>query len=94
MTIFATPGTAVLSGPDEVIRFRVKMEYSLAKSVRYGRSLGIMPRAASVRRVEDLLSGSDRIRTVGRVFVVVKRQERFFGVVLDPAVPFVARLPE
>ena len=72
----------------------MEMEHSLAKSVRYGGSLSIMPRATGVGRVEDLLSGSDRIRAVGRVFMVVKRQEGFFWEVLDPAVPFVARLPE
>jgi len=43
VTIFTTPGTAVFSGPDEVVRFRMEMEYSLAKGIWYRRSLGIMP---------------------------------------------------
>ena len=53
-----------------------------------------MPRSTGVGRVEDLLSGSDGVCAVWRVFVVVKCQEGFLGKVLDPAVPLVARLPQ
>ena len=94
VTIFTTPGTTILSGPNEVVRLGVEMEHSLAKGVWYSRSLSEMPRATGVCRVEELLSSSNRICAVERVFVVVKCQEGFLGVVLDPTVSFVAGLPE
>jgi len=94
MAIFTASGTTILSGPDEVVRFRVEMEYSLTKGVWYSRSLNGMPRSTSVCRVEELLARSNRVCTVGSVFVVVKRQKGVLGGVLDPTVPFVARLPE
>ena len=53
-----------------------------------------MPRSTGVCRVEELLASSDCVCAVGRVFVVVKCQESFSGVVLDPTVSFVTRLPE
>ena len=53
-----------------------------------------MPRATGVRRVEEFLPGSDRVCAVGRVLVMVKCQEGFLGIVLNPTVSFIARLPE
>lgn len=94
VTVFTTSGTAVFSGPDKVVRFRVETEHSLAKGVWQGRSLSGMPRSAGIRRVEEPLAGSDSICAVCRVFVVVECQESFLGIVLDPTVTFVARLPQ
>ena len=94
VAVFTTSGTAVFSGPDKVVRFRMKTEYSLAEGVWQSRSLGGMPRSAGIRRVEKLLPGSDSVCAVCRVFVVVECQESFLGIVLDPTVTFVARLPQ
>jgi len=94
VTVFATSGTPVFSGPNEVVRFGMETEHSLAKGVWQGRSLGYMPRSAGIRRVDEFLAGSDSVCSVCRVFVVVECQESFLGIVLDPTVTFVARLPQ
>ena len=72
----------------------MEMEYSLAEGVWQSRSLSRMPRSAGICRVEKPLAGSDSVCAVWRVFVMVKRQEGFLGIVLDPGVTFVARLPQ
>ena len=55
VTAFTTSGTAVFSGPDEVVRFRMETEHSSAKGVWQGRSLGGVPRSAGIRRVMNFL---------------------------------------
>lgn len=94
VTVFTTSGTPIFSGPDKVVRFRMETEHSLAKGVWQGRSLGGVPRSAGIRRVDELLAGSDSVCAVCRVFVVVECQESFLRIVLDPTVTFIARLPQ
>ena len=94
VTVFTTSRTAIFSGPDKVVRFWMEMEYSLAEGVWQSRSLSRVPRSAGIRRVEEPLAGSDSVCAVRRVFVVIECQEGFLGIVLDPTVTFVARLPQ
>ena len=70
----------------------MEMEYSLAKGVRHGRSLSVITRATSVRRVGNILSGGNRMCGRGCIFGRTPRKVPRGS--FKPSSNFVARLPE
>ena len=84
----------MITGPNEVVRFRMEMEYAETEGIWYGRGVIEMPRSTSICRVEELPFGGDGVCTIWRVFMVIKCQESCFGLKLLPPVSLIARLPE